>query len=141
MNRQDNKQVKRLFSLPFAPSGDAAKDSRQEFERILDRARCEGRWLESVVNGLMDSSQRFPAPAEMVQALNETPRAETQTGPNGCGYCEDGWLRSKRQVTIGGMDGYEADFSGLCSCARGQWKARGERQITEERMQRSGGRR
>jgi hypothetical protein len=130
MKSQDAKQIKRLFDLPFAatnqPGDEAATRVKGEFGRVIERAECSGVWLEAVVDRLMATAQRFPPPAELATAIEDTPRPETQKAPMGCDDCHgSGWHHFTQRVkTAAGS--YEADVCQFCHCSLGQWKRAAE---------------
>lgn len=119
-----NQQIKRLMSLPFAPSAD--EDARlvtNEFRRVLQGNCRTDAHLEAVVTHLMNLASRIPPPAEVLAACGAVSAPESTQAPNGCAACGGtGFKRFTRTVhTPAGA--YEADYASPCGCARGQWRA------------------
>lgn len=114
-----NKQFRRLFRLPMAPT--EAEDitiAKEELNRVFDTYGRSDAHLDATVSRVCDTAQYFPPPAAIVEAAKETPDPEVAEGPEGCAECGGtGWLSSGVIV-----HGVEIDVSDFCPCPLGIWK-------------------
>jgi len=128
-------QSKRLMRLPFAPAADEDKAGLlQEYGRVFrDHCRSDAH-VEFVVDHLMSTSQRCPAPAEIVQAAGFVQdRAAGDGLPAACDVCskEGGYWVSCEERIDGRSGAYWV--ARRCTCARGRALAEADRRAEMDR--------
>jgi len=128
-----NKEVKRLFKLPFAPTTDEdQKGLVGEYKRVL-RSRAEtDAHLTAIIDRIMDSEIRCPPAAQVAITAGEIapPQASAKlmgceecgfwVGPNGEAHQGNGYMTHVKKVSPGGVEPYDADYSTPCACALGR---------------------
>ena len=128
------KQVGRMLRLPYAPLDPAdLKGLADEFARVLHSVCDVDAHCAAVVDAVIDSTDRVPAPAT-IRSVAATIPAPNHKGPQTeCSICDgSGWQSFVRSVTIPAVGSYMADFADFCPCARGQWMRDCEKKRKEE---------
>jgi hypothetical protein len=111
-----DKQVERLSGLPKFPLlPTAQKELRRALRRISE---TDFEFLRKLIDDVVDSHERCPTPAELIQLAGaKRHRAHTTVGNTDCDACGGaGFITTVRKVQPLGMDPYEAEFATPCQC-------------------------
>ena len=117
------KQIARMSGLDF--SGVGGPEAARELIRVLDRtAKSEGH-VTRIIDRVLDTETKFPAPSTLRQIANEVTEKELGSSPDGCSECASTGRRYVERMAFNAATKTKILTSAVeyCGCAKGRWLA------------------